>query len=58
LPTCIIRPSIVAASLKEPFAGWTDTISALGAPIYFGGLGLLRYMVGNGLEQVDVCAVD
>ena len=48
MPTCIVRPSIVAASLKEPFPGWTDTISALGGPIYFGGLGLLKYMVGNG----------
>ena len=48
MPTCIVRPSIVAASLKEPFPGWTDTVSALGGPVYFGGLGLLRYMVGNG----------
>jgi hypothetical protein len=58
LPMCIVRPAIVGAAIKEPFVGWTDTISALGAPIFFGGIGIYNYQVGHGKEHIDVVAVD
>lgn len=49
---------MVGASLKEPFVGWTDTISALGGPIFFGGIGVYNYQVGYGKEFIDLVAVD
>lgn len=58
LPTCIIRPSMTGASVAEPFPGWTDTISALGAPIFFGGLGIYSYQVGFGQQNIDLTPVD
>ncbi|KAG5676202.1 hypothetical protein PVAND_006051 [Polypedilum vanderplanki] len=34
LPVCILRPSIVGPTLKEPFVGWEDSPSALtGVPL-------------------------
>ena len=30
LPLCIVRPSIIGASLREPVPGWIDTLSAAG----------------------------
>ena len=58
MPCCIVRPASVGASLSEPFAGWTDTTSALGGQIYFGGLGIYKYMVGNPNLVLDEVAVD
>ena len=58
LPCCFVRPAMVGAAVKEPFAGWTDTISALGGPIFFGGIGIYNYQVGTGNEVTDLVAVD
>lgn len=58
LPCCIVRPAMVGAAIKEPFVGWTDTISALGGPIFFGGIGIYNYQVGWGKEHIDLVAVD
>jgi len=58
LPTCIVRPAMVGPSVKEPFVGWTDTISALSGPIYAGAIGVYNYQVGYGKENVDLVAVD
>lgn len=58
LPACIIRPSMIGCSLKEPYVGWVDSISAIGAPCFISGLGLFNYQVGNGSEIIDVVAVD
>jgi fatty acyl-CoA reductase len=58
LPCCIVRPAMTGASVKEPFVGWTDTISALGAPLTFAGLGINRYNIGTGGEICDLIAVD
>ena len=58
LPCCIVRPAMVGASLKEPYEGWTDTTSALGGLMLFGGLGIYNYQVGYGKESVGLVAVD
>ncbi len=58
LPTCIVRPSMVGATNKEPFVGWTDSLSAIGAPLTFGGIGIYKYQIGNGESNIDPCAVD
>ena len=46
-PICIVRPTIIGASLKEPIQGWVDTVSAAGALILSTGLGLLRIISGK-----------
>ena len=60
LPCCIVRPSMTGCSWKEPMRGWVDSISAMGAPIFFYGI-LFGYALsakGDGSELVDVVAVD
>ena len=58
MPCCIVRPASIGASLSEPFPGWTDTTSALGGPMLFGGLGIHKYMYGNPNGSMDEVAVD
>lgn len=48
LPVVILRPSIIAASYKEPMVGWTDTLSAAGALSVAAGSGLVNYVRCNG----------
>ena len=38
----IIRPSIIAASLAEPFPGWTDSLGLMGGFYAIAGHGILR----------------
>jgi len=61
MPCCILRPAMVGCSMKEPFAGWVDTIAAMGAPMFFGGIGVYGYALtprGNGQDAIDVVTVD
>jgi fatty acyl-CoA reductase len=46
LPLTICRPSIVGCSMKQPYPGWIDSISAAAAFYTFVGLGVIR--VGHG----------
>jgi hypothetical protein len=57
LPCCIVRPSMTGASIAEPFPGWTDSIAALGAPIFFGGIGVYNYQLKSEVT-VDCIPVD
>ena len=57
LPAVIFRPSMIGAAYKEPVPGWVDNINALGAPFFFGGLGVFNYVVGTH-SNLDPCAVD
>jgi hypothetical protein len=47
LPLCIVRPSIIGASLREPVPGWIDTLSAAAAVFTAGGLGMINLLPGN-----------
>lgn len=58
LPCCLLRPSMIGSSLREPYVGWVDCVSALGGPIFFGGIGVYNYQVGYGAETIDLVAVD
>jgi hypothetical protein len=61
MPCCILRPAMVGCSMKEPFPGWVDTIAAMGAPMFFGGIGVYGYALtprGNGQDAIDVVTVD
>lgn len=61
LPCCILRPAMTGCAIKEPVVGWVDTIAAMGAPLFFGGIGIYGYALsatGNGKEVIDIVAVD
>lgn len=47
IPLLVIRPSIVGASLEEPFPGWTDSITLAGGIYLVAGLGILRELPGD-----------
>jgi len=54
----IVRPSIVISSLAEPFVGWTETISAMGALLFAAMLGLINYLHCNTQQILDIVPVD
>ena len=47
IPLYILRPTIIGASLEEPFPGWTDSIGFAGGIYLLAGLGILRELPGN-----------
>lgn len=58
LPTLLVRPAIIIGAMKEPFPGWTDTISAAGGLSLIGGLGLMNFIHGNTSNVADLIPVD
>lgn len=44
LRIAIVRPAIVISAHNEPLNGWTETISAMGALLFAGMLGLVNYL--------------
>lgn len=57
LPCTIIRPSIVGATWKEPFAGWVDNFNGPTALFPATGTGILRSMMGNPDAVADIVRV-
>jgi alcohol-forming fatty acyl-CoA reductase len=58
---CVLfRPSIIAASLSEPFPGWTDSLAAAGGLTLMSSLGLIKYIkvYKGGNNSFDVIPVD
>lgn len=55
---CIIRPSIVVASLKEPFPGWTDTFNGPSSMIVAGSRGILRSIYLKHNCRINTIPVD
>jgi len=47
IPLCFIRPSIIGATLDEPFPGWTDSIGLVSGLYLIAGLGILREIPGD-----------
>jgi hypothetical protein len=58
IPLLIVRPSIVGASLEEPFPGWTDSITLAGGIYLIAGLGILRELPGDQNMIGDQVPVD
>lgn len=58
MPICIVRPSIVGASWKDPFPGWIDNLAGATGLFVAGKKGLLRNMLGNRNMVVDLTPVD
>ncbi|CCD15947.1 unnamed protein product [Trypanosoma congolense IL3000] len=57
-PLVIVRPSIVGCSLKEPFPGWVDALTAAGGLILTCGMGLVREVVCRPGAVADIVPVD
>ncbi|XP_046616980.1 putative fatty acyl-CoA reductase CG5065 isoform X1 [Neodiprion virginianus] len=58
LPIVIVRPSIVAASWKEPRPGWVDNFNGPTALVVGAGKGLLTSIYGRKHVIVDMIPVD
>lgn len=58
LPICIVRPTIIGGSWKEPYPGWIDSVSAAGVFYLSVGLGLMKITLGNGNNIGDQIPVD
>lgn len=55
---CIVRPTIIASAAREPFPGWTDTMSAAGGISILGGLGLKHVTYVKEDRALDIVPVD
>ena len=44
LQCVLFRPSIIASSAREPFPGWTDSLSAAGGLSLMCSLGLINFI--------------
>lgn len=58
MPVVLLRPAIISGSIREPFPGWTDTISAAGGLSIAGGTGLLEFVNGDITNIADIIPVD
>ena len=58
LPTLLIRPSIISGAWKDPYPGWTDTISAAGGLSLTCGIGVIYYVHGHDDNIADLIPVD
>jgi 1-acyl-sn-glycerol-3-phosphate acyltransferase/thioester reductase-like protein len=58
VPTCVVRPSIVACAWDGPQRGWIDNVNAAGSYFLLGSLGLLRYVWGKANNIGDLIPVD
>ena len=54
----LFRPSIIAGAYKDPFPGWTDSLSAAGGLSLLVGLGLVKDLHSIGHNHFDVIPVD
>lgn len=58
VPLVIVRPSIIGASLRDPFPGWVDALTAAGGLLLTGCLGVLRELNLRSDLLADVVPVD
>ncbi|XP_075246973.1 fatty acyl-CoA reductase 1-like [Convolutriloba macropyga] len=58
LPYVIVRPTIVGATLKEPFRGWIDNYSGASGLFVACGMGLLRSMMAYPDAVANLLPVD
>lgn len=58
LPMCIVRPTLIGASLKEPYPGWYNALNLLASPLLFSGMGLHKFMISDGKQILDITCAD
>ncbi|KAH6935247.1 hypothetical protein HPB50_004816 [Hyalomma asiaticum] len=58
VPVSIVRPSTIAASLREPLPGWVDNYNGITGITVALGLGLLPSLLAKKEDLVDIVPVD
>jgi len=58
LPICIVRPSIVTASWREPVPGWVDNLNGPTGMIAGGLKGIIRTLRTEVQKKADIVPVD
>ena len=58
LTVSIVRPSIIGAAFRDPYAGWVENITASSAVFLLGGIGMIKYMPGKARKVADMIPVD
>ena len=58
VPLCIVRPSIVSASLRHPSPGWIDSQAAFAAFVAMFGRGMLHSLCAEPNTPCDIVPVD
>lgn len=58
LPVVIVRPSIVACSFEEPFAGWVDNLNGITGACIEVGRGTIGSVLANKRTTMDVVPLD
>ncbi|CRL03600.1 CLUMA_CG016511, isoform A, partial [Clunio marinus] len=58
LPVCIVRPSIVTPTYKEPMPGWVDSLNGPIGIMVAGGKGVMRSMMCEAEYTSEVIPVD
>lgn len=57
-PICIVRPSIVISSAKEPCPGWVDNVNGIAGLGCLAAIGMLRTIDWNYFATSDMVPVD
>ncbi|CAO1398848.1 unnamed protein product [Diamesa tonsa] len=58
IPICIVRPSIVTPSYKEPFPGWVDSLNGPVGIMLAAAKGVLRSMLMDTSAKMEAVPVD
>jgi hypothetical protein len=58
LNVCILRPSIIASSYRQPTPGWTDSLAAAGGLTMLAALGIIKNMFSTGNTVFDLIPAD
>lgn len=58
LTVTIVRPSIIGAASRDPYAGWVENLTASSAIFLLGGIGMVKYIPGNETRLGDIIPVD
>lgn len=58
IPIAIVRPSIITASFRDPFPGWTDNYNGPSGYLVTAGTGILRTLLVDGHKICDAIPVD
>lgn len=58
VPVVVVRPSIVGCSLRDPFPGWVDALTAAGGLLLTVSLGVVHEVLVNPDMAADVVPVD
>lgn len=58
MPVVLLRPSIVGGAHRDPYPGWTDTLSAAGGLGFVGAIGVMDLIQCDPKQILDIIPVD